>query len=722
MPFRKRQESIKPHQDVLRTTCGNCPAGCGLKVHLDHGRVADIFGDEEHPANKGSICPKGLLTAWRLSTPGRLTGPMIRQGLGEPFQAVGWDEAIAFIAARLRDLMAAGSKGSVAVHAVETDPFDSIAAAGLFADALGTPLAPGRFFPGPFGPEGRIAAMFGVPAANLLSNATRDWCHSRCIVLYDCDLAASDPIALGPVLDARDRGATVLAVGTTGSVTASKADLAVRVKPGTQAVFLLGVLREILAKGLADEAFLAESCRGVDAFKAGLAAYTPDTVCRTCAVGSDVFFRFVELATKTKPLQILTGDWHSRRSLTDADLLACAGLVCLRGGLGVPGGGLNFLGASPFPPVTGSNTAPLSLERLLAGQDPCVSALFWHGDALARLGGGRATREALARVPLLVNLTTWADPARSRAHALIPVRFWLEYDGLLPVGDGKAVQCHAQVLEAPAECRSPREFWRDLARAADLDHPGLQTLNLDDRAFVDALLAANPLTSAMSFSALDPQNAMPGGLLWPSTGPGDLELESSRYVKGTVRGSNIAFQRHQAYPGAEHRFPTASGAVELTGDVPAPESPAAGGVHPVMLVTGVLVDQVERFGDQATDVAPEMTRFARINPKLAAALGVVDGDALVVENDLGRLSAKARLSRDVDPGVVWLPETTFTDPDSGDGMHPRALFPVPQSGNTAPAFAWVTVRRSGTDAGQARQAAARLLGQGGAAHATSGNR
>ena len=59
--------------------------------------------------------------------------------------------------------------------------------------------------------------------------------------------------------------------------------------------------------------------------------------------------RFVELAVKAKPLQVLAGVLHSRRTLADDDLLACAALVCLRGGLGVPGGGLNFLGVSPFP-------------------------------------------------------------------------------------------------------------------------------------------------------------------------------------------------------------------------------------------------------------------------------------------------------------------------------------------------------------------------------------
>ena len=170
MPFRKRQETVRPYQTMLRTTCGNCPTGCGLKIFLDHGRVADILGDEEHPANKGSICPKGLLTAWRLNAPGRLTGAMIRPSLSEPFRAVAWDEAVSFIASRLNGVLAATGKGSVALHAGETDPFDAQAAAALFAQALDAPLAPARFQSGPFGELGAIKAMFGMGAANLMTN------------------------------------------------------------------------------------------------------------------------------------------------------------------------------------------------------------------------------------------------------------------------------------------------------------------------------------------------------------------------------------------------------------------------------------------------------------------------------------------------------------------------------------------------------------------------
>lgn len=55
--MRKRQETLRNQDSVRRTTCCNCATGCGMKVFLKDNAVVDIFGDEEHLVNKGSLCP-----------------------------------------------------------------------------------------------------------------------------------------------------------------------------------------------------------------------------------------------------------------------------------------------------------------------------------------------------------------------------------------------------------------------------------------------------------------------------------------------------------------------------------------------------------------------------------------------------------------------------------------------------------------------------------------
>ena len=48
----------------VRTTCTECPVGCGLVVHTKGDRVVDVFGDVESPVNRGHLCRRGRYETW----------------------------------------------------------------------------------------------------------------------------------------------------------------------------------------------------------------------------------------------------------------------------------------------------------------------------------------------------------------------------------------------------------------------------------------------------------------------------------------------------------------------------------------------------------------------------------------------------------------------------------------------------------------------------------
>jgi len=697
MTFRKRQETTRPFDAVRRTTCGNCPTGCGLKIFMKAGQVVDILGDEEHPGNKGSVCPKGLLTYWHLGNGARLTRPRIRERLSEPFRSVGWDEALDFVAKRLQGCVTAHGRDSVAVYGEETDPFDYLAGGDLFARALGSPLAPARFFPGPFGPDGAIARMFGLPAAQLLCNSSRDWCNSRCILLYGGDIAASDPLAIGPVMDARDRGALVLSLGSSDTVTAAKATMAVRVRPGTESVFLRGALRRLLAAGKGDPEFLAEWTEDEASLRKAVQDCTDASVARICGVAADELARFAEILGQTHPVSVIAGDWFSRRSLTDVDLWSCAALVALTGSLGIPGGGLNLFGVSPFSfqAAGGRPAHDLSLPGLLAGSGSAPAAVFLHGDPALP---GLDAAAALGSVELAVCLSQYPGAASEAAHVSIPLSGWLEYDGLLPFSNGRLLQTHRKVMDAPGECRPAYDFWRGLALAMGLGDAAAWADGC--AAFCDAQLRANPLTSGVGLADLDPETNIPGGVLWPCPGDKAPELERTRFINAVTRGLNILFERNRTFPGTDKRFPTVSGRVSLAAPISAQSNPPETQERPLRLVVRPRVDRVAAWGGKVAD-GPEGTMDGvRVNPRLALALGLRGGDALEIEAAHGGLRLAARLSDDVAPDVLWVPEGT---PGAA------ALFAVPERGAGGAPFAAVAAHKAGADREAARRAVAALL-------------
>lgn len=724
--MRKKQETIHDYDIMRRTTCGNCPTGCGMKIFLKQGRIVDIWGDEEHPINKGSLCPKGLLAAWHLSNPKRTVYPLLRESLNQSFQRTSWDHAVSFIAEKLGKIALNYGRESIVICGDDSCPFGYMAAGTLFARHFGTENSPLRFLPHPFGDDGIIKKVFGIPGAETLMNSPRDWCNSSCILIYGSDLAASDPITFGHIIDARDRGTTLLVIDSKKTITASKATFALRIKPGTGPAVLKGILNFLLRSGLVDEEFLAESTVGYPSLASELGRFTTEKTAECAQVAESDIKKIAGLIGKVKPVQVIAGDWNSRRYLTDEELFLCSAIVSLRGSIGIPGGGLNLLDVSPFSmeerfpwgrlPMAKKPPSHLSLENVLLDSTKTVGTLFLFGNPCARLAEGNTIKRLLRDIPLIVNFSSYPNETFHYCHVSIPMSTWLEYSGLIVNSNGRALQWHHKVVEPPGDCRSPFDFWSDLAGACNLDEclpwKGEDGL-LDVKKAADFLLRYNPLTKAATVEKLDPENNPPGGLLWPCVEKEDLEFEESRFVRGNVRGRNILFQRGRSSSG-DARFPTPSGKVILSvpvkaergiaSDIRCNNGPSRRAVaakeqsFPLLLITGVLVDFVEEYGYFVSDRHLRTKNLAvKINPRLGKLVGLTNGQDLTVENDKGSLTAPVWLSDDVDYGVVWCPEGIDPHQPHFGYESPQSLFEVPEKGGVAERFTRVTIYKPGQD-------------------------
>jgi hypothetical protein len=92
---------------IVRGACPHdCPDTCAMLVTVERGRAVAVRGAPDHPPTQGALCTKVARYLDRTYSPERVLHPMKRvgpKGAGA-FERIGWDEAIATIARRFREL------------------------------------------------------------------------------------------------------------------------------------------------------------------------------------------------------------------------------------------------------------------------------------------------------------------------------------------------------------------------------------------------------------------------------------------------------------------------------------------------------------------------------------------------------------------------------------------------------------------------------------------
>ena len=220
---------------VVRGACPHdCPDTCALLVEVDAaGRATSIKGDADHPITAGFLCGKVSNYLERVYSDERLLRPLVRTGAkGEGrFREVSWDEALDVAARGLQDAIDRHGGASVV-------PYSYLGTQGLVqGDVMGN-----RLFDAIGGSTlvRTICASAGVAGTMATNGASpevdpEEWVHARTIVVWGWNPLSTAPHLWRLILEARRRGARLIAVDPFRSRTARVADVHLRPLPGTDA-------------------------------------------------------------------------------------------------------------------------------------------------------------------------------------------------------------------------------------------------------------------------------------------------------------------------------------------------------------------------------------------------------------------------------------------------------------------------------------------------------
>ena len=251
-PHEEVDTSPKVSDEVKYTTCYMCACRCGIKVHLKDGAIRYIEGNRDHPVNRGVICGKGASGIMQQRSPAKLTKPLKRvgeRGSGE-FREIEWEEAIATAVEWLSAIRNEDPKKL----AFFTGRDQSQSLTGYWAAQFGTPNFAAH---GGFCSVNMAAAGMYTLGSSFWEFGEPDWLHTRFFMMFGvAEDHDSNPIKIA-LSGLRQRGARFVSVNPVRTGYSAIADEWVGIRPGTDGLFVLALIHELLKSDRIDLDYLA---------------------------------------------------------------------------------------------------------------------------------------------------------------------------------------------------------------------------------------------------------------------------------------------------------------------------------------------------------------------------------------------------------------------------------------------------------------------------------
>jgi len=434
--------------------CGMCAVRCPVRVEVEDGRVTWIEGNPHVAGMEGGLCAKGSAAIAFEYDSERVQTPLIRDGErgSGRWRKASWDEALAYIADKLKAVQEQYGKKAVAI----TDR------SGLFTDltksfikALGSPNY--------FDHDDSCAKNVNMACQSLFGygrgETGYDYAGAKHIVLVGRNIFESLNVKeVNNVLNAMEKGAKLTYVDVRATTTAAKADNFYRIRPGADYAFLLGLTHEIITKGYHDAEFVAKNCSGFDELKELVRPYTPEWAERECEIPAAKIRDLAAQLNEAKPKVIFHGGWMLARyydSFYVSRMLyllnALMGSVETKGGFIIAKGpgdcgrkGLQSLGKNiPEPedkivdaamPGKSMGTGHMvnCYKAMKSGEPYPIRALFcYRYDVISSLPDPEGQKAYLDKLDLLVSIDVNYSDTAWYADVILPEATYLERSNII---------------------------------------------------------------------------------------------------------------------------------------------------------------------------------------------------------------------------------------------------------------------------------------------------
>jgi formate dehydrogenase major subunit len=657
-------------EHTITTTCAYCGVGCSFDAEMKGEEVVRMTPTKEGGANHGHSCVKGRF-AWGYATHAdRITTPMIRKSIHDPWQKVEWDEAINYAASELKRIQAQYGKEAIGgITSSRCTNEEVYVTQKLIRAVFGVnnvdTCARVCHSPTGYGLKQTLGESAGTQTFDSVMK-------SDVIFVMGANPTDGHPV-FGSLMKRRLREGAKLIVADPRAIDLVensphiRADYHLNLRPGTNVALISALAHVVVTEGMVKEDFVRERCEW-DSFVAwrdfvAKPENSPEALAKDLGLDPQMVREAARLFATGGNAAIYYGLGVTEHSQGSTTVMGIANLAMATGNIGREGVGVNPLrgqnnvqgscdmGSMPheFPGYRHvSDDATRALFETAWGvklsADPGLripnmldlaaegsfKAVYCVGEDIAQSDPDtQHVTHALESMECVIVQDLFLNETAKFAHVFFPGASFLEKNGTFTNAE-RRISPVRKVMTP----KNGMEDWEVTAKFSEaLGYPMHYTHASD---IMDEIAALTPTFNGVSFKKLDEM----GSIQWPCNDEAPAGTPTM-HVDAFVRGKGKFF---------------------VTQYVPTTER--VNGKFPLILTTGRILSQynVGAQTRRTQNVVWHPEDKIEIHPHDAEDRGIQEGDWVGITSRAGQTVLRAKITERVQPGVVY---TTFHHPESG---------------------------------------------------------
>jgi anaerobic selenocysteine-containing dehydrogenase len=445
---------------------------------VEEGKLIGVKGNPNHPMTRGGLCVKLNDYEKRHYHPDRLLYPMRRTGPkgSKQFERITWDEALDEIVTRWKAIIA--EQGPQAIV-----PYSYLGNQGLvhglnggdaFFNRMGATVTE-RTFCG----EGSCTAWLLTvgPTAGV---DPESFIHAKYIIIWACNSVSTNLHHWHIIKEAQKKGAKVVVIDSYASKTAKEADVHIAPKPGTDGALAMAMIHTIIEEGMVDQDYVDNHTVGFAALKERAKTRTPEWAQAITGIPAEVIRQLSRDYATTQPAVIRLGVALERHYGGGQTIRAVSCLPALIGAWRHVGGGALQMPVWEHPykfdvicrpdliPEGTRVMNALQLGRALTNEPPAgppIKAMMcWNANPVTQAPETDKIVQGLLNEELfLVSAEHFISDTASYADILLPASMGAEQEDMILSWGHLYLTYNAKCVESPGEAIPNNEIFRRLA-------------------------------------------------------------------------------------------------------------------------------------------------------------------------------------------------------------------------------------------------------------------